>query len=502
MAVLLPRWSTDRWRRKDPSPERVGAPLVLYEKAQNALRIYALDKHAQSLGLFVGQALADARAMCPELLVAEADPAEDADKFKQLSERLIRYSPLVSVYQTGEALIDITGCQHLFGGEAAICADIEARFERAGFEAQIAIADTAGAAWGAAKYGRGGVVPSGGIKETLAPLPVEALRLEAPVADGLRRLGLKRVGQLYALPRAPLTARFKDHLLTRLGQALGNVAEPLTPLWPPPSYYADLKVAEPISSVDAVFECLQRLCETLSARLQKAGKGGRRFELLLFRVDNHVARISVGASQSARKATHMARLFKNKLDAMEGLHDAGFGFEQFRLCAFETSAVGARQQAMFDADVAEESLGELKDRLSNRLGAYAVCRLRLQDSHLPERAGRFEPVLAASLKSAEIKGAEDGPLKLLTRPEEIEALAQVPDGPPVRFKWRRVSYSVARASGPERIGDEWWRQADANPTRDYYRIETQEGRRYWIFREGLYERETATPKWYLHGFFA
>jgi len=501
MAALFPRWPTDRVRKQNPSLEKRGRPRVLYEKAKNALRIYALDARAESVGLFPGQALADARAMCPELVAAKARAAEDAAHFKQLSARLIRYSPIVSIYRTGEAFIDITGVQHLFGGEEAMRADIETRLKNAGFEALIAVADTAGAAWSVAKYGKGGLVAPGGVRKALAALPIEALRLEASVAEGLRRLGLKRVGQLYAMPRAPLTARFTEHLLARLGQALGDAPEPLTPLCPAASYHADLKLAEPVMSVDAVFECLERLCEELSARLYKAGKGARRFELMAFRVDNHIARVSVGASRPARKAVHIARLFKNRFDAMAG-HDAGFGFEQFRLNAFETSDVADRQQAIFDGEIAEEALGELKDRLSNRLGIEAVCRLRLQASHLPERESRFEPALTPSSGLAEIAGGERGPVKLLARPEEIEALAQVPDGPPVRFKWRRVSYAVARASGPERIGDEWWRQAEAKPTRDYYRVETQEGRRYWIFREGLYERETAAPKWFLHGFFA
>ncbi len=502
MAVLAPKWPTDRLKRGKPSLNDPCRPLVTYEKAQNALRLDAVDGNAENLGLFKGQALTDARAMCPHIIPVEARRQEDAKAFTKLCEGLIRYSPIVSIEGVGEAFIDITGCEKLFGGEENIFGDITDRLKKSGVESCIAIADTAGAAWGLARYGKGGALSPGATKAGLATLPIEALRLDAPVAEGVRRLGLKRIGQLYDMPRAPLTARFTKHLLTRLGQALGAEPEPLTPLRPAPHHYADLKLAEPIAHLDAVFECLKRLCDELSVKLFKAGKGGRRFELTLFRVDNEIARIAVGTSQPARESAHIQRLFKDRLDDLGGDYDAGFGFEQFRLGAFETGGVAQHQHAAFDQNFTDEGLAELKDRLSNRLGARHVCHLRLNTTHLPERADHFEPVMQSFSSPAAINDDRIRPIKLLPQPEEIEALAQVPDGPPIRFKWRRVSYRVAKASGPERIGDEWWRQEMQKPTRDYYRIEDENGRRFWIFRDGLYERETAEPKWFLHGFFA
>ena len=99
------------------------------------------------------------------------------------------------------------------------------------------------------------------------------------------------------------------------------------------------------------------------------------------------------------------------------------------------------------------------------------------------------------------------PLRLLDPPERVEALAEIPDGPPVRFRWRRVLHAVRKAEGPERIAPEWWRVRDdgshaAALTRDYFRIEDEAGRRFWLYREGLFGRETAAPRWYLHGLFA
>lgn len=502
MAALLPKWSTDRIRRLQPSLDRSGAPIVTYEKAQNALRLHAVDENAEASGLFPGQALTDARAMRPEIIPIEARAHEDAKAFERLCERLMRYSPIVSLHGVGEAFIDVTGCERIFGGEENIIDDIRARLAVAGFSARIAIAQTPGAAYALASCGEGGVIASAETRTALAPLPVEALRIEEAVAENLRRLGLKRIGQLYDMPRAPLTARFTKQLLLRLGQALGRAAEPLPLLSPAPRYYAEMRFAEPIASVDAVMEGTKELSARLGESLAKAGKGGRRFELALFRVDNEITRVSVRTSSAVKSPAHIARLFKNRLDDLRSDIDAGFGFEQLRLGAFDAERSAPLQHAAFDRAATDAALFELKDRLSNRLGPLRVCRLHLKDSHLPERADAAAPAIAPPPASAAVDESLRRPVKILPRPEEIEALAQVPDGPPVRFRWRRVSYRIMKSSGPERIADEWRRQEEVKPTRDYYRVEDEAGRRYWIFREGLYGRETDAPKWFLHGFFA
>ena len=337
-------------------------------------------------------------------------------------------------------------------------------------------------------------------------MPVEALRLPPELSDRLRRLGLKTVSQLYDMPRAPLTARFTKLLLKSLGQALGTEAEPLVPIIQAPRYYTERKLAEPISTVEAVKSILAPLAHDLTEELAREASGARRFELALFRVDNEVMRLELGASAPARDEKHIVRLFENRLDDLKDDYDAGFGFELLRLSAFDVRLFGVRQRAAFDLqsdrEAQEEALAELKDRLSNRLGAANVRRVSFRNSHLPERAAMFTPVVNSANQSEVGPVDQARPVKLLPRPEEIEALAEVPDGPPIRFKWRRVAYAVARANGPERIADEWQGKEAAGPTRDYYRVETPEGRRFWLFREGLYGAETARPRWFLHGFFA
>ncbi|MEZ5921534.1 MAG: DNA polymerase Y family protein [Parvularculaceae bacterium] len=506
LAAWFPRWPTDHLKKQRPSLEKASAPIVIHEKAKSALRIRAMDVRAAKLGFYQGQALADARAIEPELIAVETDAREEAQSFRRLAEALMRYSPVVSVQATGELFIDITGCQRLFGGEETILSDLRERIARAGYSMRAAIADTAGAAWALARFGELEIADDGAHRSAIASLPVEALRLPPELSDRLRRLGLKTIGQLYDMPRAPLTARFTKELLSRLGQARGTEVEPLVPIIPAPRYYSERKLAEPVSTVEAVKSILALLAHDLAEDLAQDALGARHFELALFRVDNEITRMSIGTSAPARDAKHIVRLFENRLDDLKDDYDAGFGFELLRLSAFDVRPLDVRQRAAFDLqsdrEAQEEALAELKDRLSNRLGAMNVRRVSFSNSHLPERAAHFKPVVHPASQSDIGPVAYARPVKLLPRPEEIEALAEVPDGPPIRFKWRRVKYSVVRANGPERIADEWQDKEAAGPTRDYYRVETSEGRRYWLFREGLYGAETTNPRWFLHGFFA
>ena len=482
------------------------APIIIYEKSKGALLIRALDKAAVRSGFYHGQTLADARAIDPSLVALESDPAEEAENFKRLAEALMHYSPIVAIQASGEVFIDITGCQRLFGGERAILDDLKIRIQRIGYSVKSAIADTAGAAWALARYGNGGIIDNQTHKIAIAKLPVEALRLPVKLSNRLRQLGLKTIGQLYGMPRTPLTARFTRELLLRLGQALGTEAEPLVSIIPAPLYYAEQKVAEPISTIGAVKLAMEPLTKSLAEQLSKDAVGARCFDLALFRVDNQVLHVQINASSPARDSGHLMRLLENKFDDLHNDYDAGFGFELIRLSAFEVCPLSIKQRTSLgrdsDKETQQETLTEIKDRLSNRLGAESVCRIYFRDTHLPERASFFGAVMKSFDGQKYDYDRKERPVKLLPRPEQIDVIAEVPDAPPVQFNWRRVSYAVARSNGPERIADEWQRKAKTGMTRDYYRVETPDGRRYWLFREGLYKIETTTPRWFLHGFFA
>lgn len=504
LCLWAPRWPTDRFRRSTPSPEAGARPLVLFERAGGALRLYAVDNKAAALGLYCGQALADARAIAPNLIVEKADPVADSEAFLKLCEWHMRYSPFVAPYAASDIVIDIGGCAHLFGGEQKLLDEALSRLADSGLEAQGAIADTIGAAWAGAHSQRRLIVPPEKQKEALLDLPVAALRLEEDAASNLNRLGLKRIRQLCDMPRAPLAARFGERLNERLDQALGLAPEPMTPLTSPPDYSATRKLAEPVSTEASILYCLGPLAGELQEMLAKDGVGGRRFELTLYRVDNALLRLEVRTSAPTRTADHVVRLIKNKLQDYRDDFDAGFGFEAIRLAARDCDPADAAQAEAFADTPADETDAALIDRLSNRLGARHVVRLACVDSHLPERAVAYAPALAPSKAGAPpAPGLRlNRPLRLLPRPEEIDVMAEIPDGPPLRFKWRRVIYRAARAGPPERIADEWWRREAPRQTRDYYRVETSEGWRFWVFRTGLYGEGEAAPRWFLHGFFA
>ncbi len=426
------------------------------------MRLAALDAHAARLGLFCGQPLAEARAMIPALESVEADPAADARLLAEIADWTDRYTPLVALAGSDGLTLDITGCAHLFGGEAALRRDLLTRLSREGFCAAATIADTLGAAAALARFGDRGIVAGGDNGAALAPLLLAALRLPAETVAALDRVGLKTIAQIAAAPRAPLTARFGPLLLRRLDQALGREDEAITPRRPPPLLIAERRFAEPLSRGEDIFATLASLAEALSLRLEEQGVGGRTFELALFRVDGAVTRRLVRASRPARDPRLVTDLFGESLSTPEGEIDAGYGFDLVRLSVVAADRIDPAAVDFSGDAEGEADLARLVDRIGARLGLARVGRILPGDSHIPERAAR---ILAAAHAAASAWPVADWledeppsrPLRLLAVPEPLEAIAEVPDGPPRRFRWRRVQYEVTRAEGPERIAPEWWR---------------------------------------------
>jgi protein ImuB len=504
VSLWLQRISTDRIARQRPPDPR---PLVIAGKRGNAEEVVAIDAAAERAGLRVAITLAQARAMHPDLVAVEEDAAADAQLLKRIAEWCRRYTPLVALDPPDGVLLDIAGCAHLFGGEAALIGDLLTRVAGFGFAARIGIAGTIGAAWAAARFARDATIAPGGERDALTPLPLKALRIPEEMAAGLRRVGFKRIGDILNVARAPLAARFGNDLLRQLDRALGREREPLQPLLPIAPYVAEQPFAEPITREEDVLAVAERLAQRLAGMLERRGEGMRRLELELFRTDGKVCRIGAGTARPIRDAREVRALLSERLAALADPLDPGFGFDLARLNVV-TAEPCPPQQAALDETQDDGDVDRLVDRLSARLGPRRVNRLVAQDSHIPE--------LAALTVPAQAVGAEQGweafrrfrdaaalsprPLRLLTRPEPIEAVASVPDGPPLRFRWRRALHEVAAAQGPERIEGAWWSE-DAGPARDYFRVEDNAGHRFWIFRAGLY-RDTATPAWFLHGLFA
>ncbi len=485
-------------------------------------RVVAANPAAEADGIRIGEVLADARAKignsAESLQVRAADPAADDAALRRLALWATRYTPAVATFDEKSGadglFLDIAGAAHLFGGEAQLMADLEARLARFGLPARLAAAATAGAAWALARFQKTTtILGAGAERAALAPLPIDALRLSPQTRATLRRLGFRRVGALLDNPRAPFAARFERDLLRRIDQALGRTGEPLTFILPPPVYHSLRYLMEPVAAQEAVVAIAQRLMRDIVHALTRDGVGARTLRLALYRVDGGVQTIDLGLTRPTRGAEHVARLIALKLErngemSAETL-DAGFGFEAVGLAVTTAERMDEKQAELvesLDATGAGERIdarcAELIDGLAQRLGPGSVQRLAPVASHLPERA---EMALAAGAEGVAWPApdaAPPRPLLLFARAEPTDVMAQVPEGPPRRFRWRGVLHAVAKAQGPERIAAEWWRSGTAAPTRDYYLVEDDEGRRFWLFREGLYARETAEPRWFVHGLFA
>jgi protein ImuB len=441
--------------------------------------------------------------MYPALDVEPEDIAADARLLDRLADACLRYTPLIAADPPDGILLDIGGCAHLFGGEEALIDDLSARLTSFGFAHRLAIADTIGAAWAAARFAQTSIVAPGAERDVLTPLPLAALRLPTETVAALARVGLKRIGDIIDLPRAPLTARFGASLLRNLDRALGRAQEPLTPKLPVAPYVADQSFAEPIMREEDVLGVVERLAQRLKLALERQGEGAREVALTLFRTDGAVRTVSAGTARPLRDPVAIRALFVERLAALGDELDPGFGFDLARLAVVTAEPLSPEQIGLGGNEDAAD-LARLIDRLSARLGARRVMRLAAYDSHIPELAAGTVPAQRGNADGWEAfrnfrEEADIGalPLRLFARPEPIEAVAEVPDGPPLRFRWRRALHEVVAAEGPERIEGVWWSE-QGDPARDYFRVEDRTGLRFWLFRSGLY-RDTAQPRWFMHG---
>jgi protein ImuB len=400
----------------------------------------------------------------------------------------------------------VTGCAHLFGGEADLRRRVVERFRRAGFETRGAIAGTPDTARAIARFGAVEIVAEGGDAAAVRSLPVAALGLGEETRAALSLAGLKRVADLADRPSRPLAARFGEDLPKRLRRVQGAEDRRITPLRQPPACSVEQRFAEPIIHIDAVEGAMRHLIGRAAGLLEELGQGGRRFEASFFRTDGAVRRIGVATGRPSCDARAILRLFQARLDALADPLDPGYGFDLIRLAVPVAEPLAPFQSSLDGDAVEDDEVSDLVDRLLACFGPSSVLRFSAVDTHDPARASRLVPTSAPPVRQPPRPAPEPGepplrPLQMFDPPQPIETLAEVPDGPPLRFRWRRVLHTVIRAEGPERIAPEWWRDRDG-PTRDYYRVEDADGRRFWLFRAGLYGGETDQPRWYLHGLFA
>lgn len=552
----LPRLPTDRlhrriagasWLSRASAAPEDDAPLAVFARVGGGFRLSAVDARASALGLAPGLPVADARARVPALRLAERDVDGEAETLAAIADRCDRFTPLVGLDDAFDGVaglfLDAAGVAHLFGGEESFAAEVVRDLAARGFSARVAIAGTPAAARALARHGLCGaaatrVLAPGDEVAALSPLPVVAIDPDADRVARLARLGLARVGDLLALPRAGLARRFCPDLLDRLDEAAGRLDRPISPRLPPPVLVAERRLAEPILSTDDVATVLRSLAEGLAEALERRAEGLRLAEATVWRLDGAVRRIRVGTGRPIRDPDRLLALFAERLRVEENEIDLGFGVDLVRLSALVVGRDDPTQIDWAGDESARRDFDHLVDRLGARLGPDRILASRPRPRHRPE-AAVATVAATASRDVARLWAGEPGPardepparpLRLLARPEPIDTLAELPDGPPLRFRWRRAFYEVARAEGPERIAAEWWRLPfglgpegappsddaptaedlappearlpEAVATRDYFRVEARDGRRFWIFRAGLFSRETLRPRWFLHGLFA
>ncbi len=479
-------------------PELKDMPFVFTESVRGRIVITAANMLAEAHGIRAGMAAADARAIVPSLEVIDDIPGQAAKLLKALGEWCIRYTPLVAIDLPDGLILDVAGCAHLWGSEKAYLGAIIKILRKKGYNARGAMADTVGTAWATARYGKiKPIIEPDGQMDALLTLSPAALRLEPIILERLHKLGFYTIKSFIGMGRSVLRRRFGQNFLLRLDQALGNEDEPLQLLQPVEPYQERLPCLEPICTATGIEIAIKKLLEHLCQRLQQDGKGLRTAVLKCYRVDGQLVEASIGTNQPSYHINHLFKLFELKISSIE----PALGIELFTLDAPKVEDVSPEQEALWSAEgcgLTDLSLAELLDRLANKIGAGNIHRYLPQEHYWPERSIR--PALSIKEKPTTAwRTNRPRPSILLPRPEQIEVTALIPDYPPMLFIYRNKTHHIKKADGPERIEREWW--LDEGAHRDYYQVEDQEGKRYWLFRSGHYSGNQS-GQWFIHGFFA
>ena len=495
LALWFPRLPTDRLQRHE-KPTIASPPLVAVAKVKSAMVLQAVDRQATSLGLSVGQPLANAHAMLPALEVVQTDEMADAQLLNRIADWCDRFTPLVAMDGSRRILLDVTGVSHLFGGEQEMLDKICSKLEIQGFAVRGAMAGTAAAARALARYRDGAVVAPGAEADAIKSLPVEALDIDDVIIHAFRRAGLKTVRQVATRKRSEITTRFGAATLSTLDEILGRNGKPISPRRQRASYWKQENFAEPIVTKEIIRTTIKSLAIALSEMMEKHDEGARQLEAIFFRADGAIRRIAIEMGMPTRDPVVVERMFCEKLDTLIDPLDPGFGFDLIRLCAVHVERTGSEVLDLNARTNEKAEISFLIDRLAARFGTNHILRFQPNDTHIPENSFSVVPAQSAvGIKTAWKKlrathSAPRRPLRMFTRPEPINTVAIT------QLNWRRASRAIIQHVGPERIAMEWWRHEKIQPERDYFRMEDEEGRRYWLYRN------KATEQWFLHGLFA
>ena len=448
------------------------------------------SRNAIDHGIRSGMPLAEAQALLESATFLPHDPEADLLELQSLACVSQRFAPVAGLELSNDQhclLLDITGCGHLFGDEFGLARQLVADLSESGYFAHVAVANTIGAAWGIARYGHGTASD-----RRLRSLPVEALRIPDKLVSSLQEFDLRTIRQLKALPRESLPSRFGTVLTERLDQMFGQTEELLVPVSRPEPISAEWVTDEPICHPAAVRYVCEDLLPEVLCRIKARGEGLLQLTLTFKSEACDPTVFEVRLAQPTDSHRHVMSLLNLKLDTtpipewLIALH----------MEASITALLRVQQRSLFDDDQPADDgdFRRLTDRLSARLGRNAVVRPKLLPEAAPERAVGYEPLadLAANMQPADLATYLIRPLDLLSQPERVEVISAA-SGSPVKFFWNRQSYRIVNATKPERIATDWWQDA-GSICRDYYQVETQNGSRFWLYRD-------KTDDWFLHGVF-
>jgi protein ImuB len=457
------------------------------------------------------------------------DAARDLDDTARthLAAECEEFSPVVGWLPGRDApclCMEIGATALWFGGEVALVERVAAWADERRPATTLAVADTPGAAWAAAHFATEGrasptFVPVGETAAALAPLPVEALRLSPPTLALLAELGIDAIGTLASLPRVALAERFEPEVLVRLDQALGSATEVFAAFRPPPQHEASCSWETPVETTEPLIVACERLLPRVTSPLAERAHGVARLIVELSSESRQVRRLVVGLLRPALDCRHLLDLVRLRLETCRLIEPIA----DLRLAVLEEAPLAVEQRTLF-AEVAppieSHAWTTLVERLAGRLGNDAVAHIRPVADHQPERAWSYEPYLPPlapvlrgegpgvrdlrrGSRRKQLRGAPCGersrtggegrPPLLLREPRNIRVVSSQPGGRPGQFRDGATDHRIVRSWGPERIETGWWR--DPGIRRDYYRVETEAGTHFWLFRD------LRTRGWFLHGWF-
>jgi protein ImuB len=468
---------------------------------------------------------------------------------EELAEWCQRFSPTVGLEEADppeSLLLDVTGLGPLVGGELALAERVVREFRNRDLTTRIAIADTIGAAWAVAHYadleisaaahdsaailsalGVPLVIPPGHTWAALAPLGVEALRLSTETCSLLAELGLRRIEQVAALPRATLLSRFGPTVLEKLDSATGAAREVIAARPLPAELEFEWLLEHPTGRREMIEFALAQLIARACDALARERRGMLQLQCCFEYEQCPALRLIVGLYRPSASARHVEDLVRLKLEEVRFREAVA----AIRVAVLSMDRLEFRQQEMFAPESSREApreLAALVDRLSNRLGPRAVLKPWLLANAQPEFACHYQPWTALgrprqgnrhsqgaiahhykkpltalgprrrsrapSVEQTQVSIPGDRPLYIEPKPLGLSVVSVAPEGPPMQFRLAGRDERTVRAWGPERIETGWWRTRCVR--RDYYQVETTSGGRYWLFRQ------LNTGRWYLHGEFA